>query len=638
MPLIPMTVCIFNRKNGLLAALLAVLLAGCGGMPPLVTPAEDRLQTQAQTLEAAGDYRSAARVYLQAADAAAVPEKYRLQLLAAGSLIRGNALTEAETLLAPLESASLDDELRQHYLVRRAALALAQLHPEQALTLLQTPPQSPELRREYHALRAAALLQNSQYFPSAQEHILLEPLLSDPEQQLANQRELWDALNSLSDAELQQLRTAPPPDALSGWMELVELTRLYLQQPEALADVIPHWQQRYPEHPASRQFIARLLDTMRAAGQPPEQVAALLPLKGDLAEVAVAIRDGMMAGYYDAPEGSKRPVLRFYDSGETPEQAIAAYRQAVTEGARFVIGPLRKESVEALARLQPLEVPVLGLNQSEDATLVNPALYQFGLAPEDESREAARLAWRNGLQRAVALLPDNEWGERVYSAFAREWELLGGKVVEAGRYNDNDADHSKVISALLNLDASKARHQQLMRVLGTRLEFEPRRRQDIDLVFLVASPRQARLIRPQLSFFHATQLPVYATSRVYTGIPDQTRDSDMNGIIFCDMPWTLESRENWSHLQSSVAEFWPDSSTRYARLFALGIDAYRILPYLGQLGNNMPGAYHGVTGNLSLGTGGRIDRTLRCARFSDGVTELLEQTTPGAAPDSGGVN
>ncbi|MGD2112732.1 MAG: penicillin-binding protein activator [Gammaproteobacteria bacterium] len=622
-----MTVPASDWRCRLCAGLLIALLAGCGEMPPLVTPAADRLQAQVQALEDAGNHQAAAQLYLQAAARASSPEeKYRLQLLAAGILIRGQQLASATALLNELQGAGLDGELQVHYRIRRAALELAQQHPEQALALLQRAPAGAALRMDYHRLRAEALRQNSQFYPSARERILLDPLLTDPEQQLANQRALWDALNNLTDSELQRLRTAPPPDPLSGWMELVELTRLYLQQPEALAEVIPHWQQRYPDHPASRQFIASLLETMRTAGQPPEQVAVLLPLHGDLAEVAGAVRDGMLAAYYDTPEGGKRPVLRIYDSGDTPEQAVAIYQQAVAEGARFAVGPLRKESVEALARLHPLPVPVLGLNQSEDADLMNPTLYQFGLAPEDEAREAARLAWRDGLQRGIALLPDNDWGERVYGAFAAEWEGLGGRILETGRYSDSEADHGKVISALLNLDSSKARQQRLSRVLGTRLEFEPRRRQDVDFVFLIAAPRQARLIRPQLSFYHATSLPVYATSRVYTGIPDPARDSDMNGIIFCDMPWTLDSRENWSHLQRSVAEFWPDTSSRYARLFALGIDAYRIIPYLGELGNNMPGAYHGVTGNLSLGEQGRLNRTLRCARFEDGLPVLLEQT------------
>jgi len=622
---VPLRYCLY-------AGLLATMLTGCAGIPgTLMKTGTERLQTQAQTFEAAGDYQGAAQVYLRAAASASIPEKYQLQLLAADSLIRGNDLTRAATLLDELQTVALEGELRQYYILRRAQLELARQHPDQALAMLQAAPAGANLRTEYHRLRAEALLQNSQFFASAQERILLDPLLTDPEQQLANQRALWDALNNLSDSELQQLRKAPPPDPMSGWLELVELTRLYLQQPDALADVIPHWQQRYPEHPASQQFIARLLDTMRAAGQPPEQVAILLPLHGELAEVAGAVRDGIIAAYYEAPEGGRRPDLRIHDSGDTAESAVTAYRNAVAAGARFVIGPLRKESVEALARLQPLDVPVLGLNRSEDPDLENPALYQFGLAPEDEAREAARLAWRNDLHQAVALLPDNDWGERVYNAFAAEWQTLGGLILETGRYDESEADHGKVISALLNLDSSKARHQQLTRLLGTRLEFEPRRRQDVDFVFLVASPKQARLIRPQLSFYRASTLPVYATSRVYTGVPDPSRDSDMNGITFCDMPWTLESRENWSHLQNAVAETWPDSSSRYARLFALGIDAYRIIPYLSELGNNMPGAYHGVSGNLSLGAHGQLNRTLRCARFQDGGPVLLEQTA-GATP------
>jgi outer membrane PBP1 activator LpoA protein len=184
---------------------------------------------------------------------------------------------------------------------------------------------------------------------------------------------------------------------------------------------------------------------------------------------------------------------------------------------------------------------------------------------------------------------------------------------------------------MLNLDDSKARQQKLTRHLGTNLEFEPRRRQDVDFIFLIASSRQARLIRPQLRFYRASSLPVYTTSRVYSGQPDAGKDSDMNGIIFCDMPWTLESGGNADHLQQNINTAWPANASRYRRLYALGIDAYRLTPYLGELGNNMFGAYHGVTGNLSLGARGHINRSLRCAEFSRGLPVLLE---PAVANDA----
>jgi len=619
-----------------LALLLTAMLAACStGIRSPVPGADDRLQQQAQALEAGGDFQGAAQLYLQAAAQATVPSNYQLQLQAAAILIRGGDIERARQLLEAVPEAQRVGATGEHYTITRAAIALAEQHPDQVLAILTAPPESAAYLPEYYRLRAEAQLQNSSYFLSARERVQLDPLLTDPEAQLENQFAIWGALNSLTDGELQELRTAPPPDTLSGWMELVELTRLYLQQPEALAEVIPHWQQRYTGHPAGAAFIGKLLETMQVAGKPPERIALLLPLGGNLATAAVAVRDGIIAAYYDSPDAGMRPQLLVYDSGETPDSALAAYQQAVAAGAGFVIGPLRKNAIEALASQPQLGVPTLALNQTETPGLTTPGLYQFGLAPEDEAREVARLAWRDGHTRSIALLPDDEWGERVYAAFAEEWQQLGGVILETARYDSQQTDHGKTISAILNLDSSRARHQRLTSQLGRQLEFQPRRRQDVDFVFLLASPGQARLIRPQLSFYHATTLPVYATSRVYSGHPDPAKDADMNGITFCDMPWVLETGSHWAHLQRAIDEHWPGQATRYGRLYALGIDAFRVVPYLSELGGGMFGSYHGVTGNLSMGSAGHINRTLRCARFRQGLPVLLEPSTADNTQASG---
>jgi outer membrane PBP1 activator LpoA protein len=606
--------------------LLAALIIGCSSGVRMGSSTESRLQKQAQTLEDSGNYQGAAQLYLQAAAKTTGNDQQALQLQATASLIRGEDYIGATRLLDELPAAQLGSELRQHYAINRAAIALIDQRPVQVLSLLDKVPANGPFVADYRRMRAEAYLQESRFFLSARERVLLDPLLLDPQLQLENQFALWESLNRLTDTELQTLRTTSPPDPLSGWMELVELTRLYLQQPDVLADVIPHWQQRYPNHPASKAFIPELLTSMRAAGQAPERLALLLPLKGKLGDAASAIRDGVFAAWYDTPTASDRPTIQIYDSGVTAADTVNAYQQAVTDGAQFIIGPLQKDSVHALATLPQLAAPVLALNQIEDTALFNTALYQFGLAPEDEAREVARLAWREGFTRTIALLPNTEWGERVYGAFATEWQQLGGEILEAEHYDNSRTDHGKIISSVLNLEDSKARQQQLSRHLGTRLEFEPRRRQDVDFVFLVASSRQARLIRPQLRFYRASSLPVYTTSRVYSGQPDAAKDADMNGIIFCDMPWTLENSGSSDHLQQTINASWPNNASRYRRLYALGIDAYRLTPYLGELGNNMFGAYHGVTGNLSLGARGHINRSLRCAKFSRGIPVLLEPT------------
>jgi outer membrane PBP1 activator LpoA protein len=98
----------------------------------------------------------------------------------------------------------------------------------------------------------------------------------------------------------------------------------------------------------------------------------------------------------------------------------------------------------------------------------------------------------------------------------------------------------------------------------------------------------------------------------------------MNGVVFCDIPWILDSDPDWEHTQRLVSDYWPASATRYSRFFALGIDAWRIIPYIEQPGADSPGTYQGVTGNLALDHRGRINRRLRWAFFRDGRPALLE--------------
>jgi outer membrane PBP1 activator LpoA protein len=612
-------------RNAVILLLLVTLIQACSvSGPQAPTATLSPLHQKAAALEARGDYQGAARLFLQAASHSTSNEKHALELLAADSLIRDTDYPGATKILEALPVSRLNLINLQHYDVNRAKIAVREQHPDTALAILQVVPLSGPFVTDIHRLRAEAYLQNNRFFSSARERILLDPLLTDPDKQLENEFLIWEALNSLTDVELQDLRSAPPPDPVSGWIELVELARLYLQQPDVLKEVTPHWQKRYPGHPASQSFIDQLLGTMQVAGQPPAHMALLLPLTGSFSDAASAIRDGLFAAYYDSPDSAMHPQVRLYDTGETTESVLTAYQQAVAEGAQFIIGPLRKEAVQAVAMQEELPVPVLALNHAQNPPLSRDGLYQFGLSPEDEAREVARMAWRDGHYRSIAMIPANDWGERVYAAFAIEWQTLGGEILEVQRYDTSKTDHGEAISTSLNLDSSKARHKQISRLLGQTLEFEPRRRKDVDFVFLLASPRQARLIRPQLSFYRASTVPVYSTSQVFTGNPDKGRDIDLNGIVFCDMPWTLEHDSSWEHLQTAINTYWPENAGRYKRLYALGIDAYRVVPYLSQLGGGMFGTYHGVSGNLSLDSHGQINRTLRCAKFHKGLPSLLE--------------
>jgi outer membrane PBP1 activator LpoA protein len=177
---------------------------------------------------------------------------------------------------------------------------------------------------------------------------------------------------------------------------------------------------------------------------------------------------------------------------------------------------------------------------------------------------------------------------------------------------------------LFNLDDSEARHKDLQRALGTRLNFMPYRRQDIDMIFLAGTNREARGIIPALKFHHAGDLPVYATSHVYSGYLDKNADRDLDGVIFCDLPWTLTTD---NILKQNFNTTWKDQRT-YTRLFALGIDAYNIVQNLQYLQTHDYARFSGETGSISMDENQRLHRELLWAKFKNGKPVYLDLSIP----------
>ena len=219
------------------------------------------------------------------------------------------------------------------------------------------------------------------------------------------------------------------------------------------------------------------------------------------------------------------------------------------------------------------------------------------------------------------------WGDRVSAAFSTQWQALGGTVLEEGRFDGNAESHAETVRTALNVDASETRRQQLQRLLGTQLGFEPRRRQDADFIFLAANAVDARQVMPQLRYYRAGTVPVYSTSHVFSGAANPARDRDLDGLRFGDMPLVIDPAGDPAF--SLIDRWWPTQMETYKRFYALGLDVYRIIPYLGQLHVQRGAALPGSTGRLTMEAGGTIVRDLEWATFGDGVPIALE---PGAAP------
>lgn len=579
----------------------------------------------AEQLFAAGQYEQATRAFLELAKASAKREKNQYLLRASAAAARNDNVHQARQILKTVE---IEPNNPQHAFLlhlTEAHIAIMERRAEDVLNILQQTPTANlpyPYQADYYDLRADAQTMLGNRLETARELVKREVYLTDETLVAANQQDIWKSLGMLSERALQQLRIDPPPDILSGWMELVQITKAYQLHPASLKDAVARWRQNYPGHPARAELLADLQSRKQEDFKQPESIAILLPLSGKYAKAAEAVRDGFLAAYYQR-HSKPGPGVRIYDVGNE-ENIMESYQQAINEGAEFIIGPLSKPHIEQLAAGDDLPVPTLALNYIQTEEIPN-NLYQFGLSPEEEARQVAERTWLDGHVNAAVLAPAGPWGERVYTAFETRWKEIGGDVVSVQTYNAAKNDYSRAIRSLLNIDASRRRSRAISSLLNQNVKFTARRRQDIDFIFLAAYPRQARQIRPQLKFYHATTVPVYATSHVFTGNLNPERDRDMNGLMFGDMPWVLTDGTTHRSLRTEVSPYISKAGNRLQRLYALGIDSFNIITALSPLRQYPYQRYDGETGSLSLDAKLHIHRQLTWVRFRSGRPRIANE-------------
>lgn len=558
---------------------------------------------------------------LQQADQSKPEQALLLRLSAIDLALRQGNLPYVQRMLDEQSLEKMQPAQQIFTLTLRAELDSARQRPKSALEALQHPsfrylnelPIAQQVRSR--AARAQALEQDGQLIAAAREHVGLQSLSA--EQAPASREAIWRLLATSSDEQLQQLVSADME--LNGWKQLLLLTRT-ASTPNVQTAEISAWMAANAKHPAALNPPHSVLQIRQAAEKPLKHIALLLPNQGPLATPAQALRDGFLAAHYQTGARSDLKVTLF-DSSQITD-LTAFYQQATAQGVDMVVGPLEKPLVSQLNRQSSLPVPTLALNYSETPYATTQQLFQFGLSAEDEAREVAQRAWADGQRRAVALVPSGDWGNRVLSAFRKEWESRGGVLISAEQV-DQPVQLAQQIASLLQLRESETRARALKTALGTeQLDAQPVHRQDIDFVFLAATPAQARQIKPALAFQYAGGLPVYATSQLFEGNNDPARDRELSGIRFCDTPWMLGSDS--SGLRKQVVDQWPAAAGSLGRLYAMGADAYRLAPRLAQLQGTPSIRLDGLTGGLALTPEQRVTRSLSWAEYRDGQVYRLE--------------
>ncbi len=535
---------------------------------------------------------------------------------------QNNALQLSTKIMSQLEKAVLTTEQNNIYLLAQAAISLKELQAKRTLNLLNTVnPSKPEQLETFYKLKAMAYYQSGQKTEAIKALIQRQQYLSSEQQKLDNLNLTWRYTNSLASYQIKSSDKLSNNERIyNGWLELARIFR-DSRDPDTLNHGINFWLQSYPGHPAKRAFIQQILQARQNALLNIRQVAVLLPLQGKLAKPALAIRDGILASHYQSPLNHSLQI-QFYDTGNG-DHIWLTYQKAIDNGADFIIGPLAKSNLEVLAEAAELKTPTLALNSLEKLSKSGlksvKNLYQFGLSPESEARQVARKGRLDGHYYAAVFTPESHWGKRMQSAFIQQWQKSGGVIVASASYDPQVQDFSTTIKSLLHIDQSEARKRQLSRTIGRRVEFTPRRRQDIDMLFLAAFPRQAKQIPLQIIYHHGETIPVYSTAHIVSNYHSPKQNIDMDGVLFSDMPFLLGVKPDAVSLQSSNYR-----NILYKRLFAMGVDSYQLAPMVKYLQSNPGESYAGDTGQITIDASGHIIRNMPWATFEQGNVILLD--------------
>jgi len=367
--------------------------------------------------------------------------------------------------------------------------------------------------------------------------------------------------------------------------------------------------------------------TAPATPPPRSGMALILPAKADgFARAAEVTRKGFMAARDIAED---KPAVTVIETDGSAAGAQAAYQEALAKNVAVIVGPLTKTEVAAVIK-EAVVVPTLMLNTPDGAVSAPRGLYMLSLSTELEAQLVAEAAYRPDAGTALVVTTTSPLSKRASTAFQEAWTRQGGVIKEVIEFTGNLARVKR------SVDAAKP-----------------------NVVFLAADAERARVLRP----FLGRNTVVIATSQVYAvprmevpapaargaapdgargAAPDGARPAtpdaaaagvappaeppaaeiqkvpDLNGLRFVDMPWLLQP----DHPATMVyARPEPALPADLARLYALGIDAFRVAQQLAKQRGNFE--IDGVTGKLAVSSG-LIERTPLQAEYRDGVAVLRD--------------
>ncbi|TDS68287.1 hypothetical protein C7434_2968 [Pantoea sp. PNA 14-12] len=655
--------------------LAGLILAACSGQGP-----------KSQSVDIQGPATNNSAYYLQQVQQSSDDSKTDWQLLAIRALLKEGKYPQADQAIGELPNQLSSTQQQELRLLKAQSLIGQQkvADAQQLLSQVKTSGLSQDQLARYYDLQIASA-QGKTSLALLRAYIAQEPLLKGDARQ-KNIDATWQALTQLSQQDMNALVINADENILQGWLDLLTAWHANAQDANMLKSAIKDWQTRYPDNPASKTLPTQLSQVQNFTKASTSTIALLLPLNGQAQMFASAIQKGfndakngvIPAAPQATPGSAQDPIamnqqqpadantvvspsaaptattqtgtaqqpattaqqpqqqqqpsaqpasnaqVKVYDTSSQPIAQVM--QQAQQDGATLVVGPLLKNNVETVANSQ-IPLNVLALNEPEHIQN-HPNICYFALSPEDEARDAAHHIWDQGKRQPLLLLPRNGLGDRVATAFAKEWQSLGGGTVLQQRFG-SVSELKQGINSGAGISMSgtpvvipSASQPQNVSVAGLTIPAPqtsaPAASESgaVDAAYIVSTQDELQLIKPMISMRTGSRsnVALYASSRSAQAGAGPDFRLEMEGLQYSDIP--LLSGANPGLMQQAARSFNNDYSL--VRLYAMGMDAWTLANHFNQM-RQVPGfSLDGNTGKLSATPDCVINRKLTWNQYRQG--------------------
>ncbi len=477
-------------------------------------------------------------------------------------------------------------------------------------------------------------------------------------EELEKTHTIWQWLKKLNLSELEKARLSE--STLQPWLQLAIIVKRFALEPELFNQQLVNWQSRHFGHPLVTSLPEEIEQSLLQSPIQAKRIAVLLPLTGRLANQGLAIKEGILAAYLENLLGAKLSPNSPSEYGEsldkTTQSNIQQYREirffdsalktaqqlnALVANFDVVLGPLIKQKITELTAILPTDKILLALNRVElkintptinqldsttESNLPVAEHYYFSLAPEDEAQQLALHIQQKQLVRPIVFAEDHPTTQRMAEAFITAWQETPNAIQPDLTIFTDNKDMRIRVSEMLDVTQSKQRIKQIKTMSDVEVFGVERNRRDIDAIVLFANPEQTELLNPiieaSLSPFARKSLSVFASSRSHSLDLNSNSLRDLRNLTFTDMPWMLPDH-SWQTLANQTKQLWPQRQDTLLRLFAMGFDAYNLLPNLRRLKTLPQLVSYGLTGEINVDDQGVLHRRLPWAQVVQDRVKLL---------------